>query len=188
MIRLKMGVVLLLALFASLSVSAADSDDVIKAFNTYWTSFSSGDYVTTAKLVHPDDLQALQTHLLPVFVKGLQAENPDVQQLAKAFFTGVPESKRASLTGAQGLTQLLNITALLGPELIEMLKQSKTEVVSVSFDEQNPKNAVVHYKVMVAGQTQTDSEQLGKLNNIWYLRTKERPEDTATKFKAALQQ
>lgn len=149
----------------------------------YWKAFTSTEFKTAAAFMHPDDLEAVQKEMPPVFIAAAQSEAKDAREMAAAFFGQHPKEKWSSLTPVEVFECLNRFLLVAAPQIFETLKGS---TVVVNRFEVNGEEATIHYKVNVQGETVEDTERYSKKDGKWWLRAKENPKDTAQKFRQLL--
>jgi hypothetical protein len=185
--RLKFAYALLAILAISVRAHGAEPESPEGRFQAYWTAYSSGDYAAAAKFMHPEDMAGLKTDLLPVFIGAARSSNGEVRQIVEAFFEGIPESQRAKLSGTEVFVQLSKFVATASPELMEFMKKSRVQSVSMNIDATDPTKGLVKYTLQVADVSQPATQVMQKVNGVWFLRANERPADVAAKFRTMLQ-
>lgn len=200
MLPIKKLICTLLLLVAASSAVAGEIDEIdIRAnFTNFWSSMSTQDYKGAAAFVHPLDLAALRTQLLPVFVKAGEMPNESVQAAVDLFFQDTPKERRARLSGPEIYVLLLKMLEQAEPDTAEAFASVKPEIVEIKLDPANA--ASVRFKMKLLVKPETDEEkaeveelerkeetqQFGKLNGRWYLRMDESPTETAAEFKKQL--
>ena len=198
--RIKQLACALLFCLATLPALATEVDDVdIRAnFTNFWSSMSSQDFRGASAFVHPLDLAALRTQLLPVFIKAGEIRDEEVQTAVDMFFDGVPKERRGQLSGPEIYVQLFKLLKQLDPDTIEAFELVSPEIVEIKLE--TPTKANVRFKLKIAVEPETDEERaaiaeaereeetqlLGKLNGRWYLRMDEAPAEKAAEFRRQL--
>jgi hypothetical protein len=190
----------LLLCVAALPGLATEIDDIdIRAnFTNFWSAMGKQDYRGATAFVHPLDLAALRTKLLPVFLKAGEIRNESVQASVDLFFDGIPKDRRAQLTGPEVYVLLFKLFEKSDPDTVEMFETVKPEIVAIQVEA--PNSAKVRFKMKIDVEPESEEERaalqeiereeddqlFGKLNGRWYLRMDESPADTAAEFSKQL--
>jgi hypothetical protein len=175
-----------------------DEIDIRANFSNYWSDMARQDYKGAATYVHPLDLAALRTQLLPVFLKAGEIPNEALQVTADTFFQGVPKERRGRLSGPELYVLLFKMLEEVEPDISEMFSTVKPEILEIKLEAPNKAN--VRFKIKFQIQPEDDEQKavieeaereedvqvVGKLNGRWYLRMDESPSDTAAEFKKEL--
>ena len=186
----------LLLCVVALPVLATEVDDIdIRAnFTNFWSAMGKQDYRGAAAFVHPLDLAALRTKLLPVFLKAGQIRNETVQASVDMFFDGIPKERRAQLTGPEVYVLLFKLLEKSEPDTAEIFATVKPQIVAIKLE--TPTTAKVRFNMKIDVEPEDEEERealeeiereeddqlFGKLNGRWYLRMDESPADTAAEF------
>jgi hypothetical protein len=156
------------------------------------------DYKGATAFVHPLDLAALRTQLLPVFVKAGQLPNEGVQAAADLFFQDTPKERRAQLSGPEIYVLLFKMLERAKPDTVKMFETVKPEIVEIKLEPASAANVRFKMKLLVTPETdeqkaeieeierKEETQLFGKLNGRWYLRMDESPSTTAEEFRREL--
>jgi len=184
----------------ALSAAADELDEIdIRAnFANFWSAMAKQDYKGAAVFVHPLDLAALRTQLLPVFLKAGELPSEGVQAAVDMFFQGTPKERRAQLSGPEIYVLLFKMLEEVEPDILEMFDAISPEIVEIKLEAPNKAN--VRFKIKFQVEAENDEQKaaideaereeetqlLGKLNGRWYLRMDESPGETAAEFRQQL--
>ena len=160
---------------------ASPKEKISSLMQSYWADYSKADFDSAAGYIYPSDLKLAKKELLPIFLDAGDSDDPELNSISDAFFLNIPQESRPSISGKQVFVGLNNFIKSSSPEIFELVAKSKIEILEVSVSD--GKSATVTYRLMVEDTPVTDIERFIKSNGKWYVRTKESPKDTATKFR-----
>ncbi len=174
------------ALLFCLSVVAYadDAETINQNMVGYWAAFTQPDLARAASYMHPEDLAMIQQEIVPVFLEAAESQDAETRFMAETFFQGVPEGSRSWMTGEQAFIGLNLVLRAGAPEAFEALRASTISVTDVRFTSST--EAIVYYDIALEGFAGSDMERLGKLQDQWYLRSKEPVQDTVEQFRQLL--
>lgn len=166
------------------SAFAAGKDDISQRMHDYWGTYSRGEFGKAADFILPTDLSNMKTELLPVFIDASQSADPEIQAIAKVFFSAIPDGPDPEMSPAQVFVGFNRFIYAANPELHSALQQSIIEVTDVAWSSDS--EAMVSYRITIQDTPVSDVERFQRQGEQWYLRLKEPPRDTAIKFRQAL--
>ena len=178
---MKVAATVLVALIIAPFTLASDETRIAEQFDAYWSRYAQMDFRGAADFIHPDDLEAARTALLPVFLEIGEIDNPEYAEFLDVFFTGVPEAERERMSGKQVFVGLSEIIAKASPEVFEVMDEFEMDVLEILVGENG--QATVRYRITYRDIPTTDTERLARHGGEWFVRTKEDPRDTAAKFR-----
>jgi hypothetical protein len=185
---------------AALAAPASEIDEIdIRAnFTNFWSAMARQDYRGASAFVHPLDLAALRTQLLPVFLKAGEIPNEGMQSAVEVFFQGVPKERRAQLSGPEIYVLLFKMFEQVEPDTLEMFDTIQPEILEIKLEPANKANVRFKMKfkvepesdeektVIAEAEREEDTQLFGKLNGRWFLRMDESPGETAAEFRREL--
>lgn len=164
---------------------ASDKTEIQALFATYWSAYTSEDYGTAAAMMYPPDTADFAKLMVPVLLGATKSASSEVRDMASVYFSGVEESKRATLTGAEAMRQFMQFVSRLNPDLGKNLRKSKVIPGEVQVDDTHS-TATLHYRMQVEDASVDSTERYSKLDGRWWLRSKTSAASAVEKLKRAI--
>ena len=174
--------IILLSIVGFLPTLAPAEERAIQVLmNDYWTAWTNGDFEKAAKFILRGDLKDARASLLPVFIEAQNRTSNDTTEILATFFGEARNGDRASLSKEEVFIGLNRVISTALADSFDLLSRTTTSITDVTFHNEN--SAILRYTMLLDGDALAeDFERAVRINGEWFLRLKEDPKITASKF------